>query len=66
MKKASKKTGLRINQISPASNVVLSTFMILLAAVFVIPVLLVISISFSSQDAVLYKIVTALGHFYCD
>ena len=40
MKKASKKTGLRINQISPGANVVLSTFMILLAAVFVIPVLL--------------------------
>jgi len=52
MKKASKKTGLRINQISPGANIVLSAFMILLAAVFVIPVLLVITVSFSSQESI--------------
>lgn len=52
MKKHSKNVGLRINQISPGANVVLSCFMILLAALFVVPVLLVISISFSSEESI--------------
>lgn len=52
MKKASKKTGLRINQISPGANVVLTAFMILLAVIFVFPVVLVVSISFSSQESI--------------
>lgn len=52
MKANRKNVGLRINQISPAANAVLSTFMILLAAVFVIPVILIICISFSSENSI--------------
>ena len=52
MKANRKKTGLRINQISPATNAVLSVFMIILAAVFVLPLVLIICISFSSEDSI--------------
>lgn len=50
--KTKKNSALRINQISPASNAVLSAFMILLAVLFVFPVILVISVSFSSEAAI--------------
>jgi len=52
MKKHSKNTGLRINQISPGANAVLSVFLILLAFVFIMPVVLVICISFSSEESI--------------
>lgn len=44
---------LRINEVSPATNAVLSTFMIVMAFIFVAPLLLVISISFSGTDGIL-------------
>ncbi len=47
-----KKSGLRINTVSPTTNVVLSIFMIILAILFVLPVALVIIISFSSEDSI--------------
>lgn len=52
MRTTKKKSALRINSISPAANVVLSTFMIILAILFVLPVVLVIVISFSSEASI--------------
>ena len=52
MKAKNKNIGLQINQISPAANVVLSIFMIILAAVFILPVILIICISFSSEESI--------------
>ncbi len=52
MKAKSKSVGLRINQISPATNTVLSIFMIALAAIFILPLVLIICISFSSEESI--------------
>ena len=52
MRTTKKKSVLQINSISPTANVVLSTFMIILAILFVLPVILVIIISFSSEASI--------------
>ena len=52
MKSMEKKSGLRINAISPTANVVLSICMIGLAVLFVLPVILVVIISFSSEASI--------------
>lgn len=48
-----KYKALRINQVSPATNAFLSAFMVIMAAVFIAPLILVVSISFSGTDGIL-------------
>ena len=43
-----RKKRYRINEISPASNIILTVALILLAALYLVPILLVISVSFTS------------------
>lgn len=47
-----KKTGLVINQVSPTTNFFLTLFMLFMALVFVLPLWLVISVSFSTTDSI--------------
>lgn len=47
-----KKSGLVINQVSPTTNFFLTLFMLFMALVFVLPLWLVISVSFSTTDSI--------------
>ena len=47
-----KKTGLVINQVSPTTNFFLTLFMLFMALVFILPLWLVISVSFSTTDSI--------------
>lgn len=50
-----KRSKLRINQVSPATNAALSAFMVVMAAIFVMPLVLVLSISFSGTNGILQE-----------
>lgn len=52
MSKLMKKSSLRINQLSPGASTVLNTAMIILALIFILPLILVIIISFSSEESI--------------